>query len=199
MGWPALTSDDRAACLDLVRRALADPQGDATVLARCGLTLVSMREYDRGMQVVANAVKANPNSQFVLMIAGIAEVHCGNLEDSLAHSQRAIQMSPGDPTAPWPMTAIAHAQMALGNYEEALRAAERSLAVNASFDPTYWMLISANAQLGRMDEARRWLAKFRTLAPGVTIASLKAAQPAKHPSRMAAILEGLRLAGLDEG
>ena len=64
------------------------------------------------------------------------------------------------------MTAIAHAHMALGNYEEALKAAERSLAVNPDFDPTYWMLIAANAQLGRMDEARRWLAKFRTLAPG---------------------------------
>ena len=80
-----------------------------------------------------------------------------------------------------------------------MKAAERSLAVNANFDPTYWMLIAANAQLGRMDEARRWLAKFRRLAPGVTIASIKAGQPDKDPSRMAAILEGLRLAGLDEG
>ncbi|MER8467815.1 hypothetical protein NKH02_34245, partial [Mesorhizobium sp. M1396] len=122
MGWPALTGDDRAACLDLVRRALADPQGDATVLAQCGLTLVSMREYDRGMQIVANAVEANPNSQFVLMVAGIAELQCGNLEDALTHSRRAILMSPGDPTAPWPMTTIAHAHMALGNYVEALKA-----------------------------------------------------------------------------
>ena len=63
----------------------------------------------------------------------------------------------------------------------------------------YWMLIAANAQLGRMDEARRWLAKFRALAPGVTIARIRAGQPAKDPSRMAAILEGLRLAGLEEG
>ena len=61
------------------------------------------------------------------------------------------------------------------------------------------MLIAANAQLGRMDEARRWLAKFRALAPGVTIASIAAGQPAYDPSRMAAILEGLRMAGLEEG
>ena len=97
------------------------------------------------------------------------------------------------------MTAIAHAQMALGNYEEALKAAERSLAVNPNYPPTYWMLIAANAQLGRMDEARRWLAKFRALAPGVTIAGIRDGQPAKDPSRMAAILDGLRLAGLEEG
>ena len=199
LGWPALTGDDRAACLDLVRRALADPQGDATVLAQCGLTLVTMREYDRGMQIVANAVEANPNSHFVLMIAGIAELQCGKLEDALTHSRRAILMSPGDPTAPWPMTTIAHAHMALGNYVEALKAAELSIAVNAGFDPTYWMLIAANAQLGRMDEARRYLAKFRTLAPDVSIASIRAGQPEYDPSRMAAILEGLRIAGLEEG
>lgn len=199
MGWPELTGDDRSACLDLVRRALADPRGDATVLAQCGLTLVTMREYDRGMQIVANAVEANPNSQFALMVAGIAELHCGDLEDALTHSRRAILMSPGDPTAPWPMTTIAHVHMARGNYVEALKAAERSMALNAGLDPTYWMLIAANAQLGRMDEARRYLAKFRTLAPDVTIASIRAGLPEYDPSRMAAILEGLRIAGLEEG
>ena len=52
---------------------------------------------------------------------------------------------------------------------------------------------------GQMDEARRWLAKFLASCPGVTIARIRDGQPAKDPSRMAAILEGLRLAGLVEG
>jgi tetratricopeptide (TPR) repeat protein len=200
MGWPTLTGDDRAACLDLVRRALANAQGDMAVLAQCGTALLSVgRDYDYGLRIISNALEANPNNQSALISAGVAKLHCGDLEESLAHSRRAILLNPGNPLAQWPMTAIAHAHMALGNYEEALKAAERSLAVSSSFDSTYWMLISANAQLGRMDEARRWLTKFQTLAPGVTIASIKAGQPAKYPSRMAAILEGLRLAGLDEG
>ncbi len=61
------------------------------------------------------------------------------------------------------------------------------------------MVIAANAQLGRMDEAQNWLAKFRALAPDITIARIKAEQADKDGTRMAAILEGLRLAGLDEG
>ncbi len=200
MGWPALTDDDRTTCLNLVRRALANAQGDAAVLAQCGIALVSIgRDYEYGLQIIVNAVEANPNNQYILICAAVAKLRCGDLEESLAHSRRAILMSPGDPLAQWPMTAIAHAQMALGRYDEALKSAGRSLAVNPNFDPTYWMLIAANAQLGRLDDARRWLAKFRALAPGVTIASIKAGQPAKDPSRMAAILGGLRLAGLDEG
>jgi hypothetical protein len=48
-----------------------------------------------------------------------------------------------------------------------------------------------------MEEAGRWLAKFRTLAPGATLGSIRAGQPAYDPSRMAPILDGLRIAGLD--
>jgi hypothetical protein len=61
------------------------------------------------------------------------------------------------------------------------------------------MLIAANALLGRMDEAHRFLGVFKTLAPGVTVSSIKAGQAAKDPSRIASVLEGLRIAGLDEG
>jgi TolB-like protein len=199
-GWPALTVDDWTNCLDLARRALTDAHGDPEVLAQCAVVLVSVgHDYDRGMQITANAVEANPNNQMVLIWAGITELHCGDLEESIAHSRRAILMGSGDPAAHFPMTTIAHAQMALGNYEEALTAAERSLAVNPNFNPTYWMLIAANAQLGRLDEARHWLTKFRALAPGVTIAGILAGQPHKVPSRMAAIVDGLRLAGLEDG
>lgn len=198
-GWPTLTGDDRTAALDLVRRAIANARGDGAVLARCGAALLHMeRDYGRGMQIVANALEANPNNQMVLIFAAVANLHCGSLEKSLALSRRAILMSPGDALGFYPMTAIAHAQMALGNYEEALKEAERTLAVNPNYPAIYWMLISANAQLGRMDEARRWLEKFRALAPGATISGIRDGQPAKDPTRMATILEGLRLAGLDE-
>ena len=89
--------------------------------------------------------------------------------------------------------------MVLGNYAEALAWAMRSLSLNANFGATHWMLIAANAQLGRMDEARRLLGEFRKIAPEVTVASIWAGQPQQTTSRLAAILEGLRLAGLDEG
>ena len=108
-------------------------------------------------------------------------------------------MSPGDPTAVVPMTAIAHAYMALGKYDEALKAADKSAAINPNYVPNYWMLIAANAQLGRIEEARRWLARYREQAPAITIAQIRRGQPDRYPNRMAAIFEGLRLAGMEEG
>jgi TolB-like protein/tetratricopeptide (TPR) repeat protein len=200
MGWSSLTDDDRTAALNLVRRALAVADGDPAVLAQCAATLIGIgHDYQRGMNIIANAVAANPNHMVVLTVASIAELHCGDLEKSLAFSRRAILMSPGAPTAYIAMTAIAHANMVLGSYEEALKTAARSLAANPSFPPTLWMLIAANAQLGRIGEARGWLTELNKLAPSMTIADIVAGQPAFDSSRMAAILDGLRRAGLEEG
>jgi len=72
------------------------------------------------------------------------------------------------------------------------------LAVNPNFDPIYWMLAAASAHLGRMNEARRYVAELRRIAPAVTIERIRDGQPAKDPERLAAILDGLRLAGLPE-
>jgi len=169
-------------------------------MALCAGALIhASKEYDWGMAVMQAAAEANPNSLLVALTAGISHLHCGAIEDALAYFHRAIRLSPRDPSAYLSLTGIAHAQMVLGDYVEGLAWAMRSLSLNANFGATHWMLIAANAQLGRMDEACRLLGEFRKIAPGVTVASIRAGQPQQTPSRMAAILEGLRLAGLDEG
>lgn len=198
-GLPMLTGDDRALCLDLARGALEHAHGDADVLARCGIVLISVaREYERGLHMLRNAFDANPNNAQVLALNAIGELQCGDLDRALAFTQRAIEMSPSDPGTPWAMTAIAHIGTARGDYGGALVMAERSIAVNPGFLPTYWMLIAANAHLGRLDAARDWLGKFEARAPGVTVAALRAGQPQKDRSRIEPILEGLRIAGLAE-
>jgi adenylate cyclase len=200
MGWPSLTGDDKGTCREFVRRALANAHEDASVLVKCGNTLLQVnREYDLGIATLRRAVELNPNDADVVLHAGIGNIHVGSPEDALTYFNRALRLSPADPYAFVTLTGIAHVHMVLGEYENALAVAERSLAANPNYDPTYWMLIAANAQLGRMDEARSWLSKFTALVPGITIARIKAGQPAKDPSRLAAILEGLRLAGLEEG
>lgn len=144
------------------------------------------------------AAEANPNNVVVMLYAGVGNIHFGSLDDALTYFDRALRLSPRDPHSFGVLTGIAHVRMILGQFAEALAFAERSMTFNPHFDPSYWMLIAANAQLGRMDEAHRWLAKFRALVPGITVATIKAGQPDKDPTRLESILEGLRLAGLDE-
>jgi TolB-like protein/DNA-binding winged helix-turn-helix (wHTH) protein len=199
LGYPPIGPDDTQKCAALARRGLERAAGDATVIAHCSMALLhNSKDYDWAMAAIVSAVEANPNDLLVVSRAGIAHLHCGNIADALAYFHRAIRLSPRDPNAHTSLTGIAHCQMVLGDYAEALVWATRSLTLKPKSHFAYWMVIAANAQLGRMDEARKSLAEFRKLAPWVTIASIWAGQPQRDPSRCATILDGLRLAGLAE-
>lgn len=199
MGWPAIGNDDTALGIELVERALANARDDAVALSLSSMMLIhNLRDYDRGLVLTQRAVETNPNNLTVMIFAGITHLHLGNLDDAIAFSEHAIRLSPSLDGAHWPLTAIAHAQLVKGNYEESLNWAKRSVSANPSFVCTYWMLVAANAHLGRMDEAKRHLATLKRLSPGVTVARVWAAQPQKDASRLEAMLQGLRLAGLAE-
>ncbi len=198
IGWPPLTADDRSACINLARRGLANAHGDASVIATCGLALIHANaEYELGLATLRRATEANPNQFRVLMCAGIGYLHCGNLDDALACLHRAVKLSPASPGAYVAFTGIAHAQLAKGKCGEAVEWAQKSLALSSDYQPTYWILIAANAKLGLMQEASRWRLRLLALAPEVTVARIKAAQP--ENARVEAMLDGLRLAGLAEG
>jgi TolB-like protein/Tfp pilus assembly protein PilF len=199
MGWKPIGRDDNQKCAELARRALQHAAGDATVMAYCGDVLLHViKDYDWAMAVLQFAVAANPNNLQVVIHAGIVDLHCGNVEDALAHFHRAIRLNPGDPSAHLPLVGIAHVHMIRGDYDEALVWATRALAVSPNNHFSYWMLIAASALLGRMGEAHRFLKEFRKIAPAATIATIWAGQPQKDPSRCANIFEGLHIAGLAE-
>lgn len=199
VAYSTIRPDDRQNCADLAHRGLELASGDATVIAHCSMALLhTSKDYDLAMAAIVSAVETNPNDLLVVSRAGLAHLHCGTIADALAYFHRAIRLSPRDPETHISLTGIAHCHMVLSDFQEALVWATRSLTMNSNFQCTYWMLIAASVHLGCLDEARKHLAVFRKLAPGVTIASIWAGQPQKDPSRCTAILEGLRLAGLPE-
>jgi tetratricopeptide (TPR) repeat protein len=151
------------------------------------------------MAAILAAVEANPNNLMIVVRAGVAHLHCGDLDAALGHFHRATRLGAGDLGAHFALCGIAHVHLIRGDHAEALAWATRAYTANQHFDATLWMLIAANAHLGRMEEARRHLERLRQLAPGATIARIRAGQPDRDPSRTAALLEGLRLAGLPEG
>lgn len=200
MGWPSLGEDDVGECVALARRGLEHAAGDAMVMAHCGVALLqTAKDYDWALAVLQSAAEANPNNLMVVVRAGLAHLHCGSLDEALTHFQRASRLSPGDRGAHFSLCGIADVHLIHGNYAEAITWAARALASNPNFDPNLWVLIAANAHLGRMEEADRYLRELRRRVPEVTIARIKAGQPRKDPTRTAALLEGLRKVGLKEG
>jgi TolB-like protein/Tfp pilus assembly protein PilF len=199
MGWPPFGPDDAEKCVALARRGIALARGDATIMATCGMSLIQVgREYDWGLAIMQAAVDLNPNSLNVVLRAGIAHLHCGNLDRAQEYLMRAHRLSPLDPYAHITFCGLADIEMIRGNYEQSLLWASRSLALNPNFDPTVWILITDNVNLGRIDEARRFLQHLLRIAPDSTLASIAAGQATKVPERLALVLDGLRRAGLPE-
>lgn len=197
-GWPAIGEDDAQRGIELVERALAHARDDAVVLSLGSMMLIhNLKDYDRGLELSRRAVALNPNNLTVMMFAGIAQLHLGDLDEAQAYCEHAIRLSPAVDGSHWPLTAIAHVHVIRGGYEQAIAWAKRSLSSNPSFVCSYWMLAAANAHLGRMDEAKRYVAALKRLAPETTIARIWDGQPQKDRSRLEAVLEGLRLAGLE--
>ena len=199
MGWPPFGPDDRALCTELARRGLDHADGNPQVMTHCGMALLQgSREYAWGLEVVLAAARANPNHLIAVTAAGVALLHCGPLDQALAMFSRASDLSPLDPFAHICLCGTAHIHIIWGDCAAALELARRSKAINANFDPTYWMLTAAHAHLGQMEEARKSLADLLRLVPGQTVTRIRNGQPAFDPTRMAAVLDGLRLAGLPE-
>jgi TolB-like protein/Tfp pilus assembly protein PilF len=192
--------EDVQRAVGYARVALSSGSDDATVLANAGFLIAQLGlGYDEGFALLRRAVEENPNNAGVLTNIGIACLLAGDLAEGEAFLRRAIRLNPNEFDTHWQLTGIAHIRMAEGRYEEALEVAKRSLGVNAGYDATYWMLIAANAYLGRMADAQEAVRRLQEISPHVTLARIRRGQRSLDPHRIDVLIEGMRLAGLPEG
>lgn len=199
VGWPPHGADDRARCLADAEAGLARARGDARTMTHCALSLLLVGGMaDRAVEVLQRAVALNPHDPLAHLGAAVAQLHVGSLQAAVGLGARVVALSPGDPMLHIAWSAIAHARLAMGDAAGAASDAQRSLAINASFDPAHWVLIAACVGLGRRAEAAEAMTRLRALSPMATIAGIRAAQPSYDSARIAPILEGLRQAGLPE-
>lgn len=200
LNWEPLTADDRTRVLELSELAADHCDGDPEVLVqRADLLIQVAEEFEEGIQLARYAVAANPNNLYVVTTAAIANLMAGDLDDAISLASHVVELSAGDPNLAVAYSALAHMRLITGDYLAARDLALQAVTLNRKLDFAYWMLIAANAHLGQMDQAGKWLATFLALRPGITVAGIAAGQKPRWPERLQPILDGLRLAGMSEG
>ena len=198
-GWPAASADDAGNAIALARRALAAGSDDAAAVVLAGFVLIMVaRDYRAGLDAVRRALERNPGSGFVNFMAGTALIFGGDPEESLALMDRAMALGPLDPSFFMYLMVAGWAQLFCGRPAEAVKLAERSAGLNPEWDSTYWGLVPAYVQLDRLPEAQAALAKFLSLAPGMTISKLRQLTPIRNQASLEMVLDGLRKAGLPD-
>lgn len=191
-----LTDAEKARSMDYATRAMLYGEDDPVVLAICGHTLIAIGGMRaEGLAAVNRALEANPHHLSVLMVAGICHMLVGDLDTSEACGRRAFELSPGAPEAYEGLGIAGFSRFLRGDDPGAVELLERSRVTLVEWPPTLMMLTAAYAHWGKMDDARRTLARLRETAAYVTLDGIDVIV-ARGDGRHQRLKDGLAKAGL---
>ena len=136
-------------------------------------------------------------------ISLVGKTFIGRPEETEAHIAEAVRLSPHDPTAYVWMNNVGLAKLFLGSYEQAVAWFRRSIETSRNFPSPHFLLGSALAHVGRLDEARSAITTGLALNPAFSISRARAAWTpmSDDPTYLTSIepvLEGMRQAGVPE-
>ena len=194
-GW----TEDPAASLrraeQRARRALTLNDAGAHARAHGQLGLIhSMRgEFERALIESARAIEINPSDAVAFDAQGTTLVWMGQFEAAIASLETAFRFNPAGRSAGSGFS-LGLAHYALGQYAQALAAADATIARYPQASFVYAMRAATLAQMGDLDAARSAAAQLRRLAPFFSPDEF--GNRFVDPKHQAQLREGLRAAGL---
>jgi tetratricopeptide (TPR) repeat protein len=177
-GW---TDDARVAAnhaLDNSKRALdLDPDSPLALsmdgFVRCNL----MKDFDTALQQYEHALRVNPNESIAWLLKGMLHAFRGEGAPAVAAADKAIVLSPLDPTRYFYDSLSASIHLTAGNYGVSIKHAQRSLRANSTHVSTYRALTIAQVMDGQVDSARQTAVQLMRLDPGLTVRRFLARSP----------------------
>jgi TolB-like protein/Flp pilus assembly protein TadD len=153
-----------------------------------------IRECERALELNRNLVNAHGH-------IGYAKIMLGRAEETEAHIQAALRLSPRDVHVYlWCMYAGA-AKLNLNKDDEAVNWLRRSIEINRKFAISHFLLAAALTRLGRVQQARSETQAGLAIDPSFTIARFRARALANNSNEVAepeSIIDALRKAGVPE-
>ena len=123
----------------------------------------------------------------------------GNGASALEHTQKAVELSPLDPSRHFYLSIMSSAALSAGEYERAIVAAKASMRLNGEHVSTHRVLAIAQAMTGRLDEARTHVARLLKIEPQLTVAGFVARSPGAASGLAQTFGQALHAAGLPLG
>jgi TolB-like protein/Tfp pilus assembly protein PilF len=156
----------------------------------------------QGIAECEQALALDRNLANAHAVIGLTKSYIGRGEETEAHINEALRLSPRDTlTFRW-LLFRAGAKLQLGADTEAVAWLRRSIEANRSYPLAHFLLAAALALLGELDQARAAAQAGLTLDPTFTIRRYRVNTPSDNPTFLAMrqrLQEGMRIAGVPEG
>ena len=186
-------TDYDAKILGQADRAIAlAPDYDLPYDAKSAYLSVS-RRYDEAIRVADAGLAVNPNDPGFHVTRASAEISLGHFDEAKSDVQQAMRLSPRDPLITVLQTQLGDIEIGSGRPEAAIVEYRKSLDAG---DRNYWNyanLAASYALLGKMDEAKPYVAETLRVNPSFTIKWFR-----EHAEDIPKRTEGLRKAGFAE-
>ena len=182
-GWGNSGTDYDAKIFGQSDRAIAlAPDYDVPYEAKSAYLDMS-RRYDEAIRAADAGLAVNPNSPSLYHARAAAEISLGRFDEAKSDLQQAIRLSPHDPLMTIMTTQLGDIEIGSGRPEAAI--VEYKKALDAG-DHTYWNyanLAASYALLGKMDEAKPFVAETLRVNPSFTIKWFREHVPYDIPTR----------------
>jgi adenylate cyclase len=199
--WPIVSAEELAETMGLAKLAIGLGKDDPDTLCWSSIALLAFgreREHAVVKAAVDHALALNPSAALGWETKGWLACCQDRNDDAIKAFGHALQLSPLDPLRGFSKSGIARARLQAGDFEKALEFASEASSDLPLLPGPVQIKAAACAHLGRLEEAREWLAQVLLRKPGLTISRWRGATTSTGVGRDR-IEAGLRMAGLPEG
>jgi tetratricopeptide (TPR) repeat protein len=198
-GWMSDVEQELAETERVARRAVELGKDDAVALCTAGYALArATGDLDDGAAFIDRALVLNPNLFTAWLSSGWVKSYIGEPDAALSCLSHAMRLSPLDPFLFGVQEGIAFAHLFTGRYDEASSWAEKAIRENPTWVPAWRTAAASHALAGRLERARRAMARMCQLDPELRVSKLKDTIPLRRAEDLAKFAEALRKAGLPD-
>ena len=198
-GWMIEQAQESAEAIVLARNAVQLGRDDPVALGMGGYALAYIaREFDDATAFVDRGLALNPNLAQAWNLSSWLRIWRGEPDLAMDHAARAMRLNPLDVSSHGGQGAMAYAHFLLGHHDMASVCAEKAVRDNPTFLLATSMLAASHALAGRLEPARKAMARALECSPNLCAANLDDLAPFRRAQHLALFAEGLRQAGLPQ-
>ena len=196
--WADQPARERDTALRLAATAASLDSEDPFVLALLSAVYANCKQLPEAAPLIDKSLAIDPNSAFAWHQRGWLTLYLSDPDRAIECFERGMRISPLDPYNFNPMIGIGNAHIVARRFEEGVIWVKKGIAASPAASWAWRHIVGAYVVLGRMEEAKEALAKFRASNPGATVSLIRESLINQNAEWRQMHLEGLRKAGLPE-